>query len=166
MLRITSALIALFAGSFAIAAPEVVVSEFQRVSDVAGQAAIVPITNSGFHFLQMLCGHSGTTGFTPTQDEVRRAEAGLVAYLKANAPKNAAMLWQKANDYRRQYGGVIVGKGKNAQRKLIMNASCHDSGQDWMRNIVAVKDGGTCYYQLTFDLNSATFSDLRINGEG
>jgi hypothetical protein len=149
-----------------MAAPEDAAPTFSQVSGVTGQVAIVPITDGGFQLLRILCGQSGAPGFTPTQDEVRKAEAGLVAYLQQSAPAKAAMLWQKADEYRRQYGGVIVGKGKAAQRKLIMNASCRDNNQEWLRRVIAVKDGGRCYYQLTFDLSSATFSNLQINGEG
>ena len=99
-------------------------------------------------------------------DEVRRAESGLVAYLKTAVPAKAAVIWQNAARYQRQYGGVLVGKGQEKQRKLILNAACREDGRDYLRTVIAVKDGGTCYYQLTFDLASGTFSDLRINGEG
>lgn len=147
---------------------------FTRVTEIAGQAAIVPMKNPHISLLRILCGHSNAPTFTPTQDEVRKAEATLVPYLQKNVPPRAAMIWQKADEYRRQYGGVIVElgtaagktKGKEPRRKLIVNASCRDSSQDWLNMIVAVKDGGSCYYQLTYDLTTATWSDLRINGEG
>ncbi len=31
---------------------------------------------------------------------------------------------------------------------------------------MAVNDGGTCYHQISFDLTTGAFSDLRIGGGG
>lgn len=149
-----------------LAAAETPAPAFVRVSGVADEVAIVPMSDSSIDLLRILCGQAKSPAFTPTMEEVRRAEAGLTAYLQKAAPARAAVLWQKVHQYRRQYGGVLVGKGAAARRKLILNASCREDGRDFLQTVIAVKDGGTCYYQLTFDLLSGAFGDLRINGEG
>lgn len=153
--------------SLAVAREPTLAPAFQRVNGVAGEVAIVPMTDAGANLLRILCGQAEHPAFTPTPDQVRAAEAGLIAFLRVAAPPKAAVLWQKANRYRRQYGGVVIGQGTQARHRLIISASCRTDGDDgWLRKVIAMKDGGTCYYQLIYDLSGGSFSNLQINGEG
>jgi hypothetical protein len=38
-------------------------------------------------------------------------------------------------------------------------------GMDWRQNVISVEDGGECYFQVEYDLESGTFIWLMVNGE-
>lgn len=45
------------------------------------------------------------------------------------------------------------------------NFFCTDSGMNWTYEWIFILDGGDCYFQLQFDVESSTFTELTVNGE-
>jgi hypothetical protein len=64
-------------------------------------------------------------------------------------------------DYKRQLVAVINTKG---EKEVWANFFCNDRNKSWQTNILAVRDGGPCYFNLMINLTNKTFYDLMVNG--
>jgi hypothetical protein len=114
----------------------------------------------GFGLLE-LAGEKIIGTFTPTPDDVAKLEAGVFDYLKAHPSPQSPKLHEKLASYKRQYLGLTVGR----HHRPIVYANFFCRGDHWEERVVAVKDGGDCYFQIAFELRTSTFSDLMVNGE-
>jgi hypothetical protein len=65
-------------------------------------------------------------------------------------------------DYRRQYVAVVTDKG---ERAVWVNFFCEDIGVEWRKEILTVKDGGNCFFELVIDVNKRKAYELSPNGE-
>ena len=63
--------------------------------------------------------------------------------------------------YRRQYVPVVTAHG---DRVVWVNFFCDDFNIDWRKQVVAVKDGGNCFFQLFVDVTRRKAYDLTMNG--
>ena len=75
-------------------------------------------------------------------------------------------LWQKFRAYKRQYVGIVV----EDKKRIFINFFCDpfefpDSDVSWKNQPLVILDGGDCYFQVQYDLNSKEFMHLYINGE-
>lgn len=104
----------------------------------------------------------GVPFWTPTVDQVKELEILLPKYLKLHPP-----IYDKpvgdVFEYARQYFGV----SKNGRKLIYLNAFCNPSRFDpqWKKEIILVKDGGSCYFQVYFDPAKKEFIDLHYNGQ-
>lgn len=100
----------------------------------------------------------GTTAtyWTPTKEEVLRAESRIPAFLKAKAPR----LTRPLARYKRQYVGLVVGGKKRVLCNFFLT-----SPPQWQRRPVVVEDGGEAFFHLEYDLESDQCLNLQINGE-
>ena len=64
--------------------------------------------------------------------------------------------------YKRQYIAFINEKG---EKEVFINCFCRDWGKNWKKEIIMVKDGGNCYFNLKINLTTKTQYDLQVNGE-
>lgn len=64
--------------------------------------------------------------------------------------------------YKRQYIPVINEKG---QKEVWVNCFCRAYYKDWLKEIISVRDGGNCYFNLKINLTLKTFYDFSVNGE-
>lgn len=64
--------------------------------------------------------------------------------------------------YKRQYLPVINEKG---EKEVWVNCFCRTDNMDWKNNIVSVRDGGNCYFNLKINLSLKTYYGLVVNGE-
>jgi hypothetical protein len=64
--------------------------------------------------------------------------------------------------YKRQYVAVINNKG---EKEIWINFFCNDWYMDWKKEIIIVKDGGDCFFNLKINLTTRKYYDLMINGE-
>jgi len=63
--------------------------------------------------------------------------------------------------YKRQYAAYI---NEHGEKEVWINCMCSvDDG--WRDNIIMVRDGGSCYFNLTINLTKQLAYDLSINGE-
>jgi flagellar basal body L-ring protein FlgH len=68
----------------------------------------------------------------------------------------------KLGGFKRQYVSVINEKGG---KEIWINFFCDDWGNEkWKSEILIVKDGGNCYFNIKVNLTTKTYSELRING--
>ena len=63
--------------------------------------------------------------------------------------------------YRRQYVPVINSAG---QKEVWVNCFCRSSNSNWRKHIVHVHDGGNCYFSVSINLSTKTFSRFIVNG--
>ena len=64
--------------------------------------------------------------------------------------------------YKRQYIAVINSAG---QKEVWVNCFCQHFDTNWRTEILMVEDGGNCYFNLTINLATKTYSKLSVNGE-
>jgi hypothetical protein len=111
----------------------------------------------------------------PTAEDVERFFEKLPGRLEADPdrrgaevaarlrepPAAADAVWER---YRAQLAGLKVG----GKRYLFANFFCEGGASDeqWRESLVMVRDGGTCYFQVWFDVETGEYTHLSINGEG
>ncbi len=143
----------------AMPAPAKPDSAFERIKTAEVEGIIIPADRA-----QRFIGTDWTVKFseawTPSQADVLALEKGIQAYLRQAAPDRSERGWSNLAEYRRQYVGVVLEK----RRVIWANFFCSFGG-DWTTQRVVVDDGGECFFTVRYDVDSATFSDLRINGE-
>lgn len=64
------------------------------------------------------------------------------------------------NKYKRQYIAVV---NSNNEVEVYVNCLCSSPFMDWKKNIVTLKDGDICYFNLKINLNRMEYSDFNIN---
>jgi hypothetical protein len=64
--------------------------------------------------------------------------------------------------YKRQYIVVINDKG---EKEVWINCFCNTFIKGWRKEIIMVKDGGNCYFNLKINLTTEKYYDLSVNGE-
>jgi hypothetical protein len=69
-------------------------------------------------------------------------------------------------DYCKQFVGAINFKG---EKTIWVNCFCEkykDDFEKWKTEIVFVKDGGNCYFNIKINVDKNEYYDLNINGNG
>jgi len=138
------------------------------ISDATGPSDAMPaeIEGEGYSGVRMTperwAGHPEPEGtlFQASEDEVAAAERALAAGLAASSDPRVAEIVGRLGDYVRQYIGVE----RDGSRLLYVNAFCDAAGLDPKTQVVAVEDGGTCFWQALIDADG-TVLELRINGD-
>lgn len=112
-----------------------------------------------------IAGSEPIEGFwTPTPLQVQALEAQLPEFLASHATRFRREVppWQSLADYRVQYLGIQEG----GMRLIYANFFCQPlSSTDWRQELVAVNDGGDCFFQLRYDPAREEFLSLEVNGE-
>ena len=110
---------------------------------------------------------AGATPWTPAAADVEALEQRLPDHLRAALARQRparggkAPLWERAKTYKRQYVGVR----RDGRRIVFANFFCRAWKEDWRTEPIVVEDGGDCYFQVEYDVDKASFSNLQINGE-
>jgi hypothetical protein len=110
--------------------------------------------------------------FTPTKNEIDSAEMMLKEHLKdmiidtggIMAAQNLELLHRNMDEFRRQYFGYTL----EGHRILYINAFCGQEkqlNQLWLSEFLRVFDGGSCFWQIKFDLITGKLFELWVNGE-
>ena len=100
--------------------------------------------------------------WTPSRDDVLAFEERLGPYLQQAAPPQTdPSPLSDLNKYRRQYIGILV----DGQRVIFANFFCNGHHTDWQHELVFVLDGGSCYFEVKYDVQTGAFYDLSIHGE-
>lgn len=107
--------------------------------------------------------------FTPTQQEINKAEIALQNSLKIINKQlvnqsSTPVIHKNLKKYKRQYFGYI---DKNGDRILLINCfwsrNKYDS-EGWLTDQRMVLDGGSYYWNVKFNLEKNELFDLDING--
>ena len=100
----------------------------------------------------------GKEFWTPTKEQVLKAEEKIKEYLKHNSPGHAPDLWQDLPKYKRQYVGIIV----DGHKRIFCNFYRWD--RPLSSKPVFVLDGGADFFQLEYDLEDRKCYNFRTNG--
>ncbi|HYF46032.1 MAG TPA: hypothetical protein VD926_07455 [Acidimicrobiales bacterium] len=95
--------------------------------------------------------------WTPDAEQLRIAEEALGDFI-ADHPEDGV---EDLEEYHRQYTGT----GEEGE-VISVNALCVDSGiEGWEDEIILVNDGGSCFWQAEFDVESLDVVTFNVNGE-
>jgi hypothetical protein len=95
--------------------------------------------------------------WTPTGEDLRVVEEALGDFI-ADHPEDGV---EDLEEYHRQYTGT----GDEGET-VSVNALCVDAGlDDWEDELILVNDGGPCFWQAEFDVESLDVVTFNINGE-
>lgn len=103
-----------------------------------------------------------TQGFVPTEGTLRQLEAKLKPAIDTSkAARIEQLQGHDLTTYVRRYGGVMV----DGKRKVVVEAACrnHDAFLD--NTPMRVSDGGACYFEAVYDVDSARFVSFYVHGE-
>lgn len=101
--------------------------------------------------------------FTPAKATIAALENQLPNFLAQNQKQFSAQkspIAERLTQYKFQYWGEM----QNAKRVIVVNAFCANF-ENWKTQRVFVLDGGDCFFQIKYDMDSETFFDLQVNGE-
>lgn len=105
-----------------------------------------------------------SAGFwTPSESDILILEESIAVYLSENSflffgePPEGEQLAA----YQRQFIGIE----HDGSRIIYGNYFCRNMGIDWRDVIVSVEDGGDCYFQVKYDVDSGMFTMLMVNGQ-
>ena len=101
--------------------------------------------------------------WTPSSEDIWRLEDQIAEYLSQNADAfyRQPPVWQRLDEYQRQY----IGLERGGRRLIYGNFFCNNMDLNWLQDLVVVEDGGECYFQVEYDLESEVFTMLMVNGE-
>ena len=99
--------------------------------------------------------------WTPERGQVAALEASISEYLAGAAPEGSR-LRSGLDGYQAQYLGIL----REEREVIFANFFCHSHVDDITQSLVAVDDGGDCYFTVEYDPAADSFADLAINGEG
>ncbi len=54
----------------------------------------------------------------------------------------------------------------NKEKWVFANCFCESIGHEWTKELVMVKDGGKCYFQVKLNITKGEYTDFMINGNG
>jgi hypothetical protein len=97
--------------------------------------------------------------FMPTREEVTSLEEALVPYL-TTASNSGRTVSEPLSTYNRRY----VGFTREGRRQIQLQAFCVRWEGDWTSS-VRVADGGNCFFNVDWDVESGEFSRFYVNGE-
>ncbi len=101
--------------------------------------------------------------WVPTQADIQSLEEKLLPFIRDNQAVfgGAAPGADRLSRYKRQYVGII----QDGQRVIFVNLLCQAPSEDWQREFLLVMDGGACFFQVKYRLDTGSFFDLKVNGE-
>jgi hypothetical protein len=91
-------------------------------------------------------------GWTPAEDDLQAAEDAVLA-----AP--AGDREPEIEGYR-QYVGIV----ENGERKIIVNSMC-DEMEGWDEQYIMVMDGGSCFWNAVYNVETGELESLIVNGD-
>ena len=111
----------------------------------------------------------------PTAEDVEKFFEKLPERLEAGSDRRGAEVAARLREPpaatdapSERYRAQIVGLRVGGKRYLYANFFCEGdgSGETWRESLVLVRDGGSCYFQVWFDVETGEYPRLAINGEG
>ena len=100
--------------------------------------------------------------WTPSEDDILKLEEKIGEYLSQNPSQfyRQPPVWERLDEYQRQYIGIERG-----DKQIIYGNYFCDSGRvNWREELVIVEDGGDCFFQIEYDVESEVFIKLLVNG--
>jgi hypothetical protein len=101
---------------------------------------------------------SDRTAWTPDEKSIHSFERGLSSFLKIARPPEDPDLYRKISQYKRQY----IGKLRRRKRALFVVFACQ-TPPDWQNTVRIRKDGGSCFFEVEYDLPSGSYQNLHVH---
>jgi hypothetical protein len=102
--------------------------------------------------------------WTPSAGDIFTLEERLVPYLQDHPDDRFSTqqvpIWERLSQYDRQYIGIVL----DGKQIVYANYFCDSLETDWKKEFVFVLDGGDCFFQFKYDVDSGEFFDLQVNG--
>ena len=100
--------------------------------------------------------------WTPSADDILKLEEKIAEYLSQNSNSfySQPPVWERLDEYQRQY----IGFERGGRQIIYGNFFCNNLGMDWRKKLVIVEDGGDCFFQVEYDVESEMFIKLLVNG--
>jgi len=104
--------------------------------------------------------------WTPSESDIETAEK-LIAECFNDQKRGTVnrLLNRKPEDYTMQFVGAIDEKD---EKIIWVNCFCSSEikyFKDWKTDLVLVKDGGNCFFNLKINVDNNTYYDVLVNGE-
>jgi len=95
----------------------------------------------------------------PQASDIAEAKSQLRAYVSTQArlEKRTLAPWNR-------YTFQIQGRDVNGRKVIYVNAFCSAPSDNADERIVLAFDGGTCYFQAYFDVETKAFAGMKFNG--
>src|SRR6185295_9968804 len=102
-----------------------------------------------------------TEFWTPTKEEVLKAEQKIEEYLRSDSARHVD-LSRKLPNYKRQYVGIIV----NGHKRIFCNFLCSSAFflSEYVFVPIVVDDGGECFFRIEYDLVDKKCYNFNANG--
>ena len=103
---------------------------------------------------------------TPSESDIETAEKLIIECF--NDQKRGTvnrLLNRKPEDYTMQFVGAVNEKG---EKIIWVNCFCSSEinyFKEWKTNLVMVKDGGNCFFNLKINADKNTYYDVMVNGD-
>lgn len=110
-----------------------------------------------------LAGDVAVEYWTPAEEDVLTLESGLASFLEENPDRFDSQekpVWERLDEYNAQYTGIVL----DGKQVIYANYLCDSAQLDWRDNFVFVADGGDCFFQFQYDVDTAEYFDLQVNG--
>jgi hypothetical protein len=123
------------------AAPSAVVTIWTPVT-VDGIDGVIVAGEDGALFVE------AESWWAPTTDDISAAEEAIAT-------------GQGLLDHQRQYVGFI----EDGERRVLVNGFCDAFGLDWRSQPILVADGGECFFEAVYNVDSGELERFQFNGE-
>jgi hypothetical protein len=141
-------------------------SSYRLVRAIAYEGVIVSEEAAGLGRFLYARGGWPIPYWTPTFADVTALEDRLPACLKQSPPPESPGLADKLSSYQRQYSGVVLGGRKVVHINFIAAHSLEALAQSFLADwSMLIDDGGDGFFQVDYDVEFQSFSNLRVNGE-
>jgi len=144
-------------------------SPYKQLSTTPIASVAIPIAlgdDLGF-MLEHRLGSPSTTYWDVPKAVAQLILDGLDSFLRNEGSHDAATLAARlqsehSSSYRVQFLGGVVG----GRRVVYGNFFCAIDGRhsEWMSRPIMVKDGGSCFFQVIFDMTTKSYLELHIQG--
>jgi hypothetical protein len=155
--------------------PEAAASATPTVTEVAAtentilevggsEAVIFTAANAEEQGAELWFGFDAEDYWTPDEAEIIALEEGLEAFLREEAGDTYPRLSEELPSYKRQYFG-IVNEGAREIFGVFFCASYYEYFDNWDKSLAAVNDGGDCFFELRYNVETGTLHGLSVHGE-
>jgi hypothetical protein len=139
---------------------------FEKVAGTGYEGAIVPEERAS----ELWKGAKGSEAegyWAPKKADVTKLEKGLAAYVKQAAGETelGPGLAEDLPGYKRQYVGFLEGGKKKIFVSFVCDGVLEMMGLDWAAEPILVEDGGQCFFEVHFDVDSGQYEKLAVRGE-
>jgi len=133
-------------------------------SDPAAMDARLPLVVTGAaEGVIVPASRMGAGYWTPDLGAVTEFERGLREFVRRARPAQEPELYTKLEQYRRQYLGIVV---DGRSEELTVFFFCRVDDEDaWRKHFIMVHDGGSCFFDVRFNMRTREYVRLSINGE-